>query len=392
MGDVKVLIGNEAFDAQTHGGVTRCFCELMRRMPSSVETQVGVLTTENVYLRQMGVPSLDERLAQMPLYSPSLRKLFYKIYKRGVGIRCHQPFAGKRTSPNAIYNCYLVGRQDYDVYHPTFFDQRFLRHIGRKPFVLTVHDMIVELFRDKYVRSDNQQIVDKAALIPLASHIVAVSECTKRDLMDLFHVPEERITVIYHGSDEQPTTFGLQSPIDAPYLLYVGQRYENKQFDRFVEGSADFLRAHPEVKVVCTSVGFNKEELALLDRLHLKDRFVHRFVADDSELMSLYHHALAFVYPSLYEGFGIPILEAYQAACPVMLNHASCFPEIAGDAAIYFHLDGEHSDLTESLTQMYAMTADERKTLIDKQRERLSRFSWQRSAEQLAEVYLRFRP
>lgn len=392
MSNVKVLIGNEAFDLQTHGGVTRCFCELMRRMPSNVETKVGVLTTENVYLHQMGIPSLDERMAQMPFFTPSHKKTFYKIYKKGVGLRYHHPFSGTHTSPNAIYNCYLVGRQDYDVYHPTFFDQRFLRYIGNKPFVLTVHDMIVELFKDKYAAIDEKQLFDKAALIPRANHIITVSECTKHDLMDIFHIPEERITVIYHGSNEQPTTFSLQSPIDAPYLLYVGQRYENKQFNRFVEGASAFLHAHPEVKVVCTSVGFNKEELALLDHLHLRDRFIHRFVADDSELMTLYHHALAFVYPSLYEGFGIPIFEAYQAACPVMLNHASCFPEIAGDAAIYFHLDGEHSDLAESLTQMYAMTTDERRALIDKQKSRLSRYSWQRSAEQLAEVYLRFRP
>ena len=104
--------------------------------------------------------------------------------------------------------------------------------------------------------------------------------------------------------------------------------------------------------------------------------------------MDLYHYALAFVYPSSYEGFGIPILEAYKADCPVMLNRSSCFPEIAGDAAVYFKMDDVGSDFEEQFETLYHLNSNERNQLLVKQRERLSLYSWEKSAQKLSEVYL----
>ena len=114
---------------------------------------------------------------------------------------------------------------------------------------------------------------------------------------------------------------------------------------------------------------------------------VHKFVHTSQELLDLYHYAFTFVYPSKYEGFGIPILEAYKADCPVMLNRASCFPEIAGDAAVFFDLNSEKSDFEEQFETLYRLTGDERGELIQRQRERMKLYSWSKSAAQLADVY-----
>lgn len=114
---------------------------------------------------------------------------------------------------------------------------------------------------------------------------------------------------------------------------------------------------------------------------------VHRFVQTRQELFDLYHYAITFVYPSKYEGFGIPILEAYKADCPVMLNRVSCFPEIAGDAAVFFDLNSEKSDFEEQFETLYRLTGDERGELIQRQRERMELYSWSKSAAQLADVY-----
>jgi glycosyltransferase involved in cell wall biosynthesis len=103
--------------------------------------------------------------------------------------------------------------------------------------------------------------------------------------------------------------------------------------------------------------------------------------------MDLYHYAVTFVYPSAYEGFGMPILEAYKADCPVMLNHASCFPEIAGDAAVYFHISDEASDFEEQFETLYHLNSRERQSLLEKQRERLKLYSWKKSAQEHAAVY-----
>ena len=103
--------------------------------------------------------------------------------------------------------------------------------------------------------------------------------------------------------------------------------------------------------------------------------------------MNLYAHALCFIYPSMNEGFGIPILEAYAACCPVFLNHKSCFPEIAADAAVYFHLDDKDGDLLDQLVSFLQETPEQKKRLLDKQKERLSYFSWDKSVADLLKVY-----
>lgn len=105
------------------------------------------------------------------------------------------------------------------------------------------------------------------------------------------------------------------------------------------------------------------------------------------KMLDLYHYALAFVYPSSYEGFGLPILEAYKAECPVLLNHASCFPEIAEDAAVYFHMDEKRTDFEEQFETFYYLDGIEKKKLIEKQNERLKHFSWKKSALELANIY-----
>ena len=139
-----------------------------------------------------------------------------------------------------------------------------------------------------------------------------------------------------------------------------------------------------DLHVVCTGKPFNQEEMAFLQKNGVEGRFLHCMVKTDEELYSLYYHALGFVYPSEYEGFGIPILEAYQADCPVILNRASCFPEIAGDAALYFSSEEE---LTAQIERLLSMSADDRNALLAKQKERLSRYSWDKSARQMAEIY-----
>ena len=147
------------------------------------------------------------------------------------------------------------------------------------------------------------------------------------------------------------------------------------------------LRRHRDLKIVCTGKPFTSEEIFFFEVFGMKERFIHLFVETHQELLDLYHHAVAFAYPSSYEGFGIPILEAYTADCPLMLNRASCFPEIAGDAAIYFEMGKDSSDFEEKFEYVYHMNSLEREQLLAKQRERLKLYSWDKSALALAQVY-----
>lgn len=378
---MKVLYDLQAFDMQTHGGVSRCFAELYSHRPAFVDAHISVKETDNVYLQELGFPPKGT------LYKNFLcdkdTKLKHFLFKLKYNIQ-YGKFSrlDKRPLINLFETESVLKKGDFDIFHPTFFDDYFLPFLGKKPFVITVHDMIPEIFS-----IDKHQVEQKLAIIPKATHIVAVSERTKQDLVRIMHVPEEKVSVIYHGSDEEPYMPSTTAPIAEEYILFVGTRYEYKNFKAFCKSCVVILKRHPQLKIVCTGVPFSPEEFQFFEALGIKDRMVHKFVQTSQELLDLYHYAFTFVYPSKYEGFGIPILEAYKADCPVMLNRASCFPEIAGDAAVFFDLNSEKSDFEEQFETLYRLTGDERGELIQRQRERMKLYSWSKSAAQLADVY-----
>ena len=378
---MKVLYDSQAFDMQTHGGVSRCFAELYAHRPAFVDASIFIKETNNVYLKDLGFP--EAGYVYKHFLCAKDTKLKHFLFKLTYNLK-YGDFSrwDKRPLINRNEAKPVIKKGDFDIFHPTFFDDYFLRLIGKKPFVITVHDMIPEIFS-----MDHSQAKQKLAVIPKAAHIIAVSGQTKKDLVRIMNVPEEKVSVIYHGADEEPYIPSSTAPFAEEYILYVGTRYEYKNFTAFCKSCVGIIKRHPQLKIVCTGVPFSPEEIQLFESLGIKDRMVHRFVQTRQELFDLYHYAITFVYPSKYEGFGIPILEAYKADCPVMLNRASCFPEIAGDAAVFFDLNSEKSDFEEQFETLYRLTGDERGELIQCQRERMKLYSWSKSAAQLADVY-----
>jgi len=378
---MKVLIDHQAFDMQTHGGVSRCFTELAFHMPIDVETRVSVLETNNAYLLEKG---WNEKGT---FYHKFVRLGEFPCKGRLFGWYCkyiiQTDYWNNYNRDNSIN---LLKNGEFDIFHPTFFDDYFLHFLNGKPFVLTIHDMIPELY-PQYFNRDDKQILMKQKLAPLASAIIAVSERTKKDVVKILGVEPDKVHVIYHGAPENTIKISNISPLSFPYILYVGDRNSYKNFVPFVKECAKVLRDRTDLKVVCTGKPFIESEVALFEAEGVSKRFIQKFIQTDSELQTLYHYAKVFVYPSEYEGFGIPILEAYQADCPVLLNNASCFPELAQDAAVFFNLNNEGSNLREAINRILDMDDFEREALLIKQRQRLSAFSWEKSAKQLSEVY-----
>ena len=379
---MKILYDHQAFTFQRFGGVSKCFCELIGNMPDDVEAQIAVRESDNVHLREsqlctaIGEPGMNIRKwkAMLPFKGSGL------IYRTLMRMGC----LTTAETMNKACSEELLRKGDFDVFHPTFFDPYFLRYIGKKPWVITVHDMMPELFPE-YFGLKNEQIVFKKKYLNEAAAIIAVSEQTKKDVVRLLGIREEKITVVYHGGPEREE---IKSPsmIDAPYILYVGTRNAYKNFPQTLADFADFHRLHPEVKLVCTGGDFTVVEQAMIEKLNIKEAVAH-VAANDREMKVLYAHAVAFVYPSLYEGFGMPILEAFAYGCPVLLNHRSCFPEIAADAGIYFDSEPGKSNLTEMMERVYRFSDEERKAWVEKGYQRLGDFSWKASAEKLAGVY-----
>jgi len=383
---MKILYDHQAFTMQDHGGVSRCFVELYKQLSKDNDVQISLRETDNVYLKEMqiGHPvgyDYEHFIAHRNFMGKIRLFAFRNSLKYCLPYSsCLFPY-NNAAEYGKLESIKSLRKGGFDVFHPTFFDSYFLPYLKGKPFVLTIHDMIPELY-PQFFNENDMQIRGKRELAPLASAIIAVSEKTKEDVVRILGVPREKVHVIYHGN-EHIERCESKPPYSFSYILYVGGRGGYKDFDVFVEKVSTVLIHHPELSVVCTGKPFGEEELAHMSAFGVQDRFVHKWVASDKEMYSLYHFAVCFIYTSEYEGFGIPILEAFAADCPVILNNASCFPEIAGDAAIYFTFD----NMAEQLERFIQYTEEERQGILSKQRSRLQLYSWKESARQLATIY-----
>jgi glycosyltransferase involved in cell wall biosynthesis len=168
------------------------------------------------------------------------------------------------------------------------------------------------------------------------------------------------------------------------YILFTGTRDGYKNFQFFIISIADLLRKSKNLFLVCTGAGFSKDEAALFIRLGIGEKVLHRF-ASEKEILHLYKAAICFVFPSYYEGFGLPILEAFESGCPVLLARASCFPEIAGDAALYFDPKNKQ-ELVDTIWEILN-NITLRNELAKKGFDRVSMFSWDNTFQKTIECY-----
>lgn len=376
---MKILYDYQAFQMQKIGGVSNCFAELISNLPKSVDWEIGLKQSDNIHLRDK---KLITDLKHNSLTSENFISNKHYLGKGTLFKFLNEHFKCFPSSEhiNRKHSIKLLKEQNFDIFHPTFFDPYFLPYLGSKPFVLTIHDFITDKFRQ-----DDKQTFWRKILAPKAAQIIAVSETTKLDAINILKVPRQKISVIYHGvSIPHDTTYNRI--VDGNYFLFVGRRQTYKNFKPMVKAMAKFLNANSNYKLVCTAGDFDKEETDLFKKLGVRNQIIHVFASYD-ELLSLYKYAKAFIFPSLYEGFGIPILEAYAMQCPVMLSEESCFPEIAGDAALYFRLNEKENTLSDLLIKFSKMSQSDITQLIKKQNKQLQKYSWKKSAQQLAEVY-----
>ncbi len=361
---MNVLYDHQAFSMQIFGGISKYFVELFHNFSPNINCILPKIYTNNHYIQQ------SANFSSRP-FLPSIE------------------FKGKKVILSKINNIkqkYTFGKIKYDIFHPTYYDPYFLNYLNTKPFVLTVHDMTHEKFPHLFSKND-RTIEWKKFITTKADRIIAVSENTKQDLIDILKINPRKIKVIYHGYskeefDEEKFTKYL---FKNRYILFVGERKRHKNFYTFVSAIEILLKTFTEMNVICLGGGeFTKEELMMFENKKMSNIF-HQFSVPSDVLYGFYKHAELFVYPSLYEGFGMPILEAFANNCPTALSNSSCFYEIAKDAAIYF----DPTDKQQMAEQIKNILTNNKlkEGLIIKSKERLNHFSWQKSAKQTEIVY-----
>ncbi|MDP2237970.1 MAG: glycosyltransferase family 1 protein [Bacteroidales bacterium] len=378
---MKILYDHQIFTAQKYGGISRYFSQIISNLPKEIEADISIKYSNNEYIKNLIKGSKIEEL-KYPIerFLPGVeflgKLLVFNFVSRLNPFKVIDP-----SVFNKNLSIELLKKQDFDIFHPTYYDDYFLDFIGKKPFVLTIHDMIHELYPE--MLKDTDTILKKANLASKASHIIAVSERTKMDIIDILNIREEKISVVYHGSSIQKR---ISNTLYLPsnYLLYVGERLNYKNFTFFAYAIKTLLDERKDLNVICTGSSFNKEEQKLLKGLKLTDRFIHLFINED-QFYEVFHKARAMVFPSYYEGFGIPIIEAFDSECPVILSNSSCFPEIAKQGAIYFEPKSKNQ-LISAITKVL----DEqnlRNELIREGNKRLDFFSWSKSAQETLNIY-----
>lgn len=378
---MKVLYDYQIFQMQKFGGISRGLAEFITHLPKDVEYDIAVKESDNIYLNAYNLN--NNHLPISYQFTDFLPGMTFRGKRRIYNTLSQYGWIKSSDSINIRYSIEKIKKGDYDIFHPTYFSTYFLKHV-RKPFVLTVHDLTAENFPQYFSKFDYQK-AGRKRLVPLANHIVVPSLNTKIDVMEKWNISEEQISVIYRGGipvneKEYPNKIGC------PYILYVGLRGGYKNFNFFLKEALPFLQRNKDVNIVCTGSPFTNSEMELFHKLHIENRMQAMFVSIE-ELCGLYSNALCYVFPSLSEGFGLPILEAFSCGCPVLLSNKTCFPEIGGDAAFYFNEYSGDSDVSEKLDYIFNMTEEERMHIKHKGYERLKEFSWEKSATEYARVY-----
>jgi len=380
---MRLLYDHQTFTQQRYGGISRYFCELMDRFSRdpNLSCTLALRYSWNENLKNR--PSLD------PCWSRRSEFLSGPLFPFHQQI-CHIDILN-RLGINKRESVRLLKGQDFDLFHPTYYDPYFQKYLGKKPFVLTVYDMIHELYPEYFSPQDPIRLWKKQ-LIETADSVIAISQSTRKDILRLTNAAPEKVFVTHLGNPFEyfAAPIRYNTPDEGfippkPYLLFVGNRSGYKNFNFFIAAMAGFLKRDHDLTVICAGGGpFGAAETKLIRSLGL-DLKVHYVPAQETTLRQLYSGAQAFVFPSLYEGFGLPVLEAFSCGCPVLLSNSSSLPEVAGDSAEYF--DPVNA---ESLVMAVEKVLSEDTCRADLARsgyERLKFFSWEKTATETKQIY-----
>jgi glycosyltransferase involved in cell wall biosynthesis len=357
---MQIVYDGHIFRWQKIGGVSRYFSEVISRLPSDcTPTIVGACTGAENF-------PTHPKLRVSPLCSIRPR-------------RFSQPLKTSFWRSN-----YLDSKA---IFHPTYYRlSGGLRFSDLKcPIVVTVHDLIKARF--PHLEGDsNTALREQKEAISAADHLICVSRSTERDLLEFYPEVEGRTSVVYHGS-----SFPVRIPSDTdslfetPTFLFVGRRATYKNFQMLLRAFANAVSSDKRIRLCLAGPPLNDDErwqihfLGITDQVHVVEN------PDESALENLYRQSLALLYPSRYEGFGIPVLEAMACGTLPIAANTSSIPEVIGDGGIMLDPANE-TEWTECILAVASRKTD-RKSLLQKAASRAALFSWQTSAKRHVEIY-----
>jgi glycosyltransferase involved in cell wall biosynthesis len=360
----RVLVDDQVFLEHSRSGISRYFAELIGEFRVDPSHGVEAITPYRWVA--------NEHLADANPHA-------YRRVRMGP-LRSHRPPLLRAA------NRMRFRERPVDLVHHTNYSHSALATRPGVPRVATVYDAIPELFPMLFPGWE-ELAADKARFLARADGLVCISETTRRDLVRLHGDPGVPLVVAplaaaghFHLPLRQPVR-----PLPDRYLLYVGARRWHKNTDLLLSAFADVAPRHPDLHLLLVGGGpVTATERELLGAAGVAVRVLQRDVSD-TELPWVYANAVALVHPSRYEGFGLPLVEAFSVGCPVLASDTPCLHEVAADAAWFFAPD-DRQCLTDLLDRVVDDSAA-RSELATAGHRRGDDFSWARTAKLTADLY-----
>jgi glycosyltransferase involved in cell wall biosynthesis len=365
---MRILFDGLIFHYQRAGGINRYFAEIMSALPATMEpvvtgvTDFGQNAPVNPRLRHVAPPAIRPyRLQQL------LRKRWWQ--------------------PRLLRSVSLA--------HPTYYDLTGGLTFSdfRCPVVITVYDMICARFPKQMLDAEHM-IRQQRAAVARADHIICISHSAERDLVELMPEALGKTEVIYLASSFDPvaSTARVESDLGDAALqltsfLVVGARGGHKNFLFLLHAFARALSSTPSLRLIVAGAALSSEEQWQMYRLGIAEKVVSVVYPDEHALQQLYRSSAALLYPSFYEGFGIPPLEAMAMGTLAVVSNTSSLPEVVGDAGIM--LDPIDADAWTDCMLSIAAGWPEREAMLARGKQRASQFSWKDVADKHIAIYER---
>jgi len=368
---VRVLFDHTIFLNQRFGGISRYFFELME---SSSKLGLDFKVFSPFYRNEY----LDEKNPKNYLKKKVNTNNRYLNYLLDIGLDFGESFYSLQNKPDLIHRTFYTGRRSF--------------YFNKAPHVLTIYDLIHELF-EYYEPPYRKGWKNKERSIYAADFFLCISENTKKDLLDIYDLDPDRVFVTKLGVNHNTFNPFTSNPdkfdstgIPSKFILFVGWRKWYKNFLNLLKAFSLIHSTHQEINLVCYGGGdFDVDELRLIKSFGLSHKIFH-ISGDDSLLSDLYSRAELFVYPSMYEGFGLPPLEAMACGCPVVSSSAGSLNEILKDAPIYIENVNEPDSIAKSLEAV--LSSDElKRNLISNGISLSKKYSWKNCAMDTIESY-----
>lgn len=357
---MKIYYDYQIFLHQKFGGISKYYINLINNLDQEVQKLIVAPFHRNYYLKNQ---------------NENVKKFKYFDIKKK-NITTISRFLNKN------YTKLLYNYQTPDVFHFTYFNEKY--YLKKKSsYVMTMYDLIKEKF---YSDQFKYEKINKIKYFNCMDKIICISENTKKDLMDYYNLPKELIEVVHLGVSFNKDYIKIDSKLpNKPYLLFVGDRSRYKNFKNFIFAYIKSERLKKDFDVLCFGGDeFQMEEINFFKESGINQK-IKQITGGDLELNYVYKNARCFIFPSFYEGFGLPLLESMNMDCPVVCSNTSCFPEVANNAAMMF----DPHNIENLIYEIESVAYDDQKIsdLIIKGRKNINNFSWKKCADHTLKVY-----